>query len=78
MVVMVVVVRERPPSPLPRRLRPRRIVLRIYGVVVNLRPKAQQHHFVGLLNLWLDLNVARILERCHHENLNSILVSSSL
>lgn len=29
--------------------------------------------FVGLLNLRLDLNVASILERCHHEDFYSIL-----
>uniref|UniRef100_A0A0A9D6M3 Uncharacterized protein n=1 Tax=Arundo donax TaxID=35708 RepID=A0A0A9D6M3_ARUDO len=71
--LMVVVVRERPPSPPLRRLRPRRIILRVYGVVVHLRPEAQQYHFVGLLDLWLDLDVARILERCHDENFYSIL-----
>jgi hypothetical protein len=29
--------------------------------------------FVGLLNLRLDLDVASILERCHHEDFYSIL-----
>ena len=32
-----------------------------------------QHTFVGLLNLRLDLDVAGILERCHHKNFYSIL-----